>query len=666
MNHEIILLDESTIGKIAAGEVVERPLSVIKELIENAIDASAKQIVIEIRDGGKSYIRVTDDGIGIPETELDKVFLRHSTSKLRTIEDLYNLSTCGFRGEALSSISAVSKTTLITRTGFEESGNKRVVEGGKLILQEAIGCPVGTTLISEHLFFNVPAREKFMKSTQAESMAINQLICRYSMGRPEIKFKLISNYKVLLSTIGDGKLKNAIRTVYGKEHSEKMFFVENDSEKEVNDEELKVRGYCSKTSLYQANRRMQTLFFNGRYVEDFAISRAIEDAYKGLIPIGKFPAFVLFVETEPSRVDFNVHPNKLNIKYDPELKIEDKIYHLVRNSLLAKSTNMIPQISLNGEKKAPETKKVEVDFSFADKMVDYEPTNPVSKHLREIEESSLGKECSDSSPVGLSLKNDDVRFETEEVEIPSYPQKEERFEQVSFIETKKEEFAISEPESFYIGDPSSLEREETEENEKENSDVLNYEELKYIGQVFSTYMIMTLGEKMYLIDQHAAHERVLFERYLEMVEKENISSQQLLEHIHVRLDWEDSKLMESSLDLIEKLGFDIGSFGERTFVIRGVPVMFNRNQTEDFLQEVLELIRNNRNIEHHEGFIHSVATKACRAAIKANDRMTDPEALALMKQLNQCKNKYTCPHGRPIFIEVKKYDLEKMFKRINA
>lgn len=676
MEHEIVLLDEATIGKIAAGEVVERPLAVIKELIENSLDAKSKQIIIEIRDGGKTYIRVTDDGIGIPSDQLDKVFLRHSTSKLRKIEDLETLYTCGFRGEALSSVAAVSKTTLITRTGSQEYASKRIIEGGKRILSEVSGSQAGTTLIVENLFFNVPAREKFMKSPQAEAMAINQLVTRYAVGHPEIKFKLINNYKVMLSTIGDGRLEHAIRTVYGKDVSDKMFFVEEYQETEDPRDVIKLYGYFSKTSLYQANRRMQTLLVNGRYVEDFSISRTVENAYKALIPIGKFPAFVFFVEVHPSRVDFNIHPNKLNIKYDSALNLEDRIYRLVRNSLLSKSSNLIPEGEFFTQKMSAVESKEKirpfVDIESTTKRVEYEPTNPISSFLKKMETG----EVLHSSPKvedERTFYRPETQQESSEIEKYKQAEKDEKIRQMSFTEkaastpleplSKKGIDTVLEEETLY------LQEERTSEDEgavDKDEGILDYESLHYVGQVFSTYLIMTREEKMYLVDQHAAHERVLFERYLDMVEKDKVSSQQLLEHIHLHLDWEDSQVVLDNSELIRKLGFDISSFGERVFAIRGVPVMFNRNQTEHFFSEVIELFREGRGITEHEEFLHRVATKACRAAIKANDRMTDPEAAALMKSLNSCNNKYTCPHGRPIFIEVKKYDLEKMFKRINA
>lgn len=676
MEHEIILLDEATIGKIAAGEVVERPLAVIKELIENSLDAKSKQIIIEIRDGGKTYIRVTDDGMGIPSDQLDKVFLRHSTSKLRKIEDLETLYTCGFRGEALSSVAAVSKTTLITRTGSQEYASKRIIEGGKRILSEMSGAQAGTTLVVENLFFNVPAREKFMKSSQAEAMAVNQLVIRYAVGHPEIKFKFISNYKVMLSTIGDGRLEHAIRTVYGKSISDKMFFVEEHRETEEPRDEVKLYGYFSKTSLYQANRRMQTLFVNGRYVEDFSISRTVENAYKALIPIGKFPAFIFFVEVHPSRVDFNIHPNKLNIKYDSTLNLEDKIYRLVRDSLLSKSSHMIPEGEFFTEKKpvvgTNEKVRPFVDIESATKRIGYEPTNPISSFLKKMETG----EAVASFPKG---KDEGVFCEQNIGEKPLEIQKNrqeeqvERITQMSFVEQsesfsletvpKDDVGAVLEEETVYLEEKRGREDRGFADNEEE---ILDYESLHYVGQVFSTYLIMSKEEKMYLVDQHAAHERVLFERYLDMVEKDKVSSQQLLDHIHLRLDWEDSQIVLDHVELIKQLGFDVSSFGERVFVVRGVPVMFNRNQTEQFFSEVIELLREGRGITEHEEFLHRVATKACRAAIKANDRMTDPEAAALMKSLNSCRNKYTCPHGRPIFIEVRKYDLEKMFKRINA
>lgn len=677
MGQEIFILDEFTIGKIAAGEVVERPSSVIKELVENSIDANAKNIVIEIKDGGKQYIRVSDDGVGIPHAELSKVFLRHSTSKIQKIEDLENLQTCGFRGEALSSICAVSKTTLMTKTSDEEWGSRVFVEGGKYISTEKIGLSQGTTLVIEDLFFNVPARKKFMKSSPAEAMAINQIVCRLAMGNPSIRFKLISNNKVIVSTVGDGTLENAIRSIYGKNAIEQMFYAKRNFEQEVT-----LYGYLSKTSMYQTNRRMQNFFFNRRYVEDISVARAMEDAYKGTIPIGKFPSCVLFIDLNPAQIDFNVHPNKLNVKYDSELRLEDKVYAFVRDALFQKSNHLIPKGSFVREEKTVEPPvKVQVPISVTEEKESGESqeiavfcfekkdaTTPFEKILfpnesdtKEFESKVFDKKISDEkvSDVRKKLSVEENRMMANEVqesengyrEVECYREK-NRAKEFTVAERGKE---ISEPvvQNFL-------------QTEKKEEDILNYEQLHYVGRVFSTYLIMTKEERMYLIDQHAAHERVLFERYMVLLHKDELSSQQLLNPILLELSYEDATLVEMYRDEIQKLGFDFDFLGEKVIVIRGVPVFFQETQGEQFMYEIIELLQENKNLENYEEFIDKVATKACRAAIKANDRIMDTEVEALLKDLNQCDNKYTCPHGRPVFIEVKKYDLEKMFKRVNA
>lgn len=677
MGQEIFILDEFTIGKIAAGEVVERPSSVIKELVENSIDANAKNIVIEIKDGGKQYIRVSDDGVGIPHAELSKVFLRHSTSKIQKIEDLENLQTCGFRGEALSSICTVSKTTLMTKTSDEEWGSRVFVEGGKYISTEKIGLSQGTTLVIEDLFFNVPARKKFMKSSPAEAMAINQIVCRLAMGNPSIRFKLISNNKVIVSTVGDGTLENAIRSIYGKNAIEQMFYAKRNFEQEVT-----LYGYLSKTSMYQTNRRMQNFFFNRRYVEDISVARAMEDAYKGTIPIGKFPSCVLFIDLNPAQIDFNVHPNKLNVKYDSELRLEDKVYAFVRDALFQKSNHLIPKgsfvreektveppvkvqvpISVTEEKESGESQEVAV-FSFEKK----DATIPFEKILfpnesdtKEFESKVFDKKISYEkvSDVRKELSVEENRMMADEVQESENGYREvERFRE----KNRAKEFTVAER-GKEISEPVVQNFLQTEKKEE---DILNYEQLHYVGRVFSTYLIMTKEERMYLIDQHAAHERVLFERYMVLLHKDELSSQQLLNPILLELSYEDATLVEMYRDEIQKLGFDFDFLGEKVIVIRGVPVFFQETQGEQFMYEIIELLQENKNLENYEEFIDKVATKACRAAIKANDRIMDTEVEALLKDLNQCDNKYTCPHGRPVFIEVKKYDLEKMFKRVNA
>ncbi len=666
MGQEIFILDEFTIGKIAAGEVVERPSSVIKELVENSIDANAKNIVIEIKDGGKQYIRVSDDGVGIPHAELSKVFLRHSTSKIQKIEDLENLQTCGFRGEALSSICAVSKTTLMTKTSDEEWGSRVFVEGGKYISTEKIGLSQGTTLVIEDLFFNVPARKKFMKSSPAEAMAINQIVCRLAMGNPSIRFKLISNNKVIVSTVGDGTLENAIRSIYGKNAIEQMFYAKRNFEQEVT-----LYGYLSKTSMYQTNRRMQNFFFNRRYVEDISVARAMEDAYKGTIPIGKFPSCVLFIDLNPAQIDFNVHPNKLNVKYDSELRLEDKVYAFVRDALFQKSNHLIPKgsfvreektveppvkvqvpISVTEEKESGESQEVAV-FSFEKKDV----ASPLEKILFSNESDTKESE-SKVSEVRKEMSTEDVMMANEVQESENGYREVELYR----VKNRAKESTVTES-GKELSEPVIQNFLQTKEKEE---DILNYEQLHYVGRVFSTYLIMTKEERMYLIDQHAAHERVLFERYMVLLHKDELSSQQLLNPILLELSYEDATLVEMYHDEIKKLGFDFDFLGEKVIVIRGVPVFFQETQGEQFMYEIIELLQENKNLENYEEFIDKVATKACRAAIKANDRIVDTEVEALLKDLNQCNNKYTCPHGRPVFIEVKKYDLEKMFKRVNA
>lgn len=666
MGQEIFILDEFTIGKIAAGEVVERPSSVIKELVENSIDANAKNIVIEIKDGGKQYIRVSDDGVGIPHAELSKVFLRHSTSKIQKIEDLENLQTCGFRGEALSSICAVSKTTLMTKTSDEEWGSRVFVEGGKYISTEKIGLSQGTTLVIEDLFFNVPARKKFMKSSPAEAMAINQIVCRLAMGNPSIRFKLISNNKVIVSTVGDGTLENAIRSIYGKNAIEQMFYAKRNFEQEVT-----LYGYLSKTSMYQTNRRMQNFFFNRRYVEDIFVARAMEDAYKGTIPIGKFPSCVLFIDLNPAQIDFNVHPNKLNVKYDSELRLEDKVYAFVRDALFQKSNHLIPKgsfvreektveppvkvqvpISVTEEKESGESQEVAV-FSFEKKDV----ASPLEKILFSNEPDTKESE-SKVSEVRKEMSTEDVMMADEVQESENGYREVELYR----VKNRAKESTVTES-GKELSEPVIQNFLQTKEKEE---DILNYEQLHYVGRVFSTYLIMTKEERMYLIDQHAAHERVLFERYMVLLHKDELSSQQLLNPILLELSYEDATLVEMYHDEIKKLGFDFDFLGEKVIVIRGVPVFFQETQGEQFMYEIIELLQENKNLENYEEFIDKVATKACRAAIKANDRIVDTEVEALLKDLNQCNNKYTCPHGRPVFIEVKKYDLEKMFKRVNA
>lgn len=613
----ISCLDSDAIAKIAAGEVVERPASVVKELIENSIDAESSSITVEIRGGGIDYIRVSDDGSGIESSQAENAFRRHYTSKIHKADDLFNLNTNGFRGEALASVAAVSKIELITRTDDEEMGIKAVLESGIMIKKDPAGAKKGTTIIVQDLFFNVLPRKKFLKSEVSEAMAVVSIVNKMALSHPEIKFKCINNNKTVLFTIGDGNMANVLLSIYGRDVATQMFKISNE------DKDVTIEGYISKASLYHPNRKMQSFFVNGRYIKDYMLQRTVEDAYKGLIPIGKFPSYVINIKIAPDKADFNIHPAKLQIKIDPKLQVEDKLYNLIRTSMLSQSSNMVNTVA-----SAYKSENIEKDENISIEVKE-SPDTPYLPKTPEIEKIKF---------QNIKLRKDDFKDELKEIKPYNSSNK-----NISLYELKNNE---------------TIPENKTEEQ-------LDFEQLVYKSKIFGTYLIMEQEDTLYLIDQHAAHERVQFEKFMAMVKKNDFSSQQLLTHIIMDLDYEDADIIKTKITIFSKMGFDIEFKADKTIMIKGVPVIFNKNQGKELIYEILQIIKENKTIEDNEEFYMSVATKACRSAIKANDNVSEIEILTLIKQLNRCKNKYTCPHGRPIFVKVKRYDMEKLFKRVN-
>ncbi len=674
MTKIINILDDLTINKIAAGEVVERPSSVTKELIENSIDASSTQIVIDIVDGGKKQIRITDNGEGIPSSEVDKSFLRHATSKIKKIDDLYDLYSLGFRGEALASIASVSRLEMITKTKDEAVGTKVVLEGGREVLKEPVGTKNGTTIIIKDLFFNTPVRQKFLKSTHAETINISDLINKLAIGNTSVQFKYINNGKMMLNTPGDGKLISAIRSIYGKEIVENLI--------EINEEGsfCNINGYIGNNNIYRSNKNLQHIYINNRYVRSKIILDAINEAYKSIIPINKHGVCFLNIEINPAKIDVNIHPTKMEIKFENDKDLYVEIRDLLKRKLL--NTALIGKYENQDNKfKINETKEVYLEKKEASLPV-FESINKENKeevknkaeatpknNLTEdnISESSFPKKKEEinsfmSLSEALSKKErDESKANKEEVKLQP-------------IENKKNEFfidgVVDVSKSFTFDDLKSL---NTNENKKEvlnkcddekikNQNRFSITDFKVVGSILNTYIVLEKNESMYLLDQHAAHEKILYEEYMKKFTNHKIDMQMLLDPIVMEFSSVDMMKIENNMDLFLNFGFEIELFGNNHIMVRGVPTIFGTPESEKFILQIIDNLEDLSSSYDLKG--DKFASMACRAAIKANDKIHTIEMKKLLSQMEMCENPFTCPHGRPTIVEISKKEIEKMFKRI--
>lgn len=691
----INLLDSEISNKIAAGEVVERPASVVKELVENSIDAGANKICVEIKNGGNTFIKVTDNGCGMEKEDAAVAFLRHATSKISTEEDLNAIYTLGFRGEALSSIGAVAKVDLYTKRKEDSFGIHTVCEGGEIISDDDAGIPDGTVFIVSNLFYNVPARMKFLKKDSTEAGYISDIMTRFILSHPEIAFKLINNGKPVLSSYGDGKLTNCVYSVYGKDYASAMINVDYETEY------VKVRGLCGKGSTARANRNYQSFFINGRYIKSPLIMRAVEEAYKNQIMIGKFPAAVLNIEINPSLVDINVHPTKLEVKFSNENEIYQAVYHSVKEALYRIAD--VPEI------KRTVVKKEEVKSSFtADKVVS---DGQVRLDIKENNDLS----AKGVVPVDDNLKTEETKKEVQANQITQQPQSKEASDKKEDIHKEIPQFnkesilplfsderiaKMAQPKMFDydwdllknqknepIGDSqirdkkadiserNIYEKKQPEESVNTNnppeemiSQPIQEEkkeiEFRLVGQLFDTYIIIEVGEEMRIIDQHAAHERLKFEELKKEAQNRAVYSQGLAIPTVVQLTSVEAAIFEQNADFICSLGFDAENYGENNVIIRSVPTgMLDEDIGGVFVEIIQQLEDNKREIitEKKERLLYTIA---CKAAVKANHRLDEKEQRELVKMVLALNNINTCPHGRPIVISMSKKEIEKSFKRI--
>ncbi len=620
----INVLDNSTIDKIAAGEVVDRPASIVKELVENSLDSGATSIDVEIKNGGKSYIKISDNGSGIASSEVKKAFLRHATSKITSVEDLNNILTLGFRGEALAAISSVTKVEIKTRIKEEPVGTHMIIDGGVVVKKEPIGTNVGTTIEIKDLFYNVPARKKFLKSDSAETVQISNFINKISCGNPRVKFRYTSNSKTALMTPGNGVLKDTIRSVFGRDVASNL--IEVDTENKL----FKLDGYICSNREYRSNRNLQVVFINGRLVRSKVVSESISEAYKSVLPINKHGICFLNMTINPSSLDVNIHPQKLEVKFENERDVEQQLSDYLRGMLMVSNLSGGRSISDFSREDIP-VRKVEYRENNVDREIDKEKKYKYNKaEISDIEDAK-------------TLVND---------EISEY----DRFKNNSFGTFLSVDKKLSN-----MGYNDILEVEPKKKDKKPKQESLLNLNYKYIGIIFDTYIILQKEKTMFLLDQHAAHERILYETYMKKYKNQDIESQFLLAPIIMEVNSSDIVVIEENLEIFRGFGFEVELFGNRHIAIRAVPVIFGEPESEKFILEILD------NIDKVNSFydlrLDDLAQMACKTAIKAHDIIDYHNVYALLEKLGECDNPHTCPHGRPVMVEIGIDEIEKMFKR---
>lgn len=614
----IAILNQETIDKIAAGEVVERPCSVVKELVENAIDAGSTAITVEIKEGGISFIRITDNGCGIERDQVAVAFYRHSTSKIRSAEDLLTVKSLGFRGEALSSISAVARVELITKTYDELTGTRYVIEGSKELSNEEIGAPDGTTFIVKDLFYNVPARRKFLKTAQTEGSYISDMVEKLALSHPDISFKFINNNQTKLHTSGNGNRKDIIYHIFGREISSSLLEVKHECEY------FKVEGFIGKPVITRGNRNYENYFINGRYVKSNILSRAIEEAYKSFLMQHQYPFTVLYF-TFFSELDVNVHPTKMELRFDNnnEIYVElcDTIYAILSHK------EMIPDVPVDS---TPAPKKIVHEYKEPiPEPFEKRRINEVrAAESRSVYGQSVTSAVKDYSAIEPAAKAPETSSACEPAQVVTGTQQTlGDYDKVFLTESSKKQFSI-------------------------------------IGQLFKTYWLIEFEDKLYIIDQHAAHEKVLYEKTMARLANKDFTSQRISHPIVMTLDAKESEMLEKYRPQIEQFGYEVEHFGGKEYMISAIPDNLFNIDMKDLFIEMLDDFSNTTGRQTPDIITEKVASMSCKAAVKGNDKLTLPEINKLIDELLSLDNPYNCPHGRPTIISMSKYEIEKKFKRI--
>ena len=669
--NQIKILDTHTINKIAAGEVVERPASVVKELVENSIDAKASSITVEIKNGGIDLIRVTDNGVGIPKDQVETAFLRHATSKITAAEDLYEVISLGFRGEALASIAAVSHVELLTKVKEATTGKRLAISGGKISESEEVACPDGTTFIMRHLFYNVPARKAFLSSSGTEAAKISDYMYKLALAHPEISFKYIQNTKTIFTTSGDHELKHCILNIYGREYAKHTFKCYYKSSG------IECVGLLGTPVLNRGNRNYEHFFINGRYIKSSILQNAVEDAYKTLAMVGKFPFVVLHLNMDPALVDVNVHPTKLQVRF----KNIDLIYRIVYEAVsqALKEEYLVPDVNVDrprGEARANpviETKQLGVETFFTPRKVENVATAESLLGGESKKDTYVLPETNPYKPSAKTIErlfgpmDGPMEFKTQKAEGEVSPLANSiinESSQISYEDSEQE--SVKEAEQLFVALAEKEQQKQEHMAEKQIQSEHHQTPLEYriVGQLFKTYWLIQYHEKVFIIDQHAAHERILYEQFMAYFKSGNIATQILLLPETLSVTPTEKVLLEENEALFRKLGFIYEPFGEKDIVIREVPYLLNEPLDASVFKEVLDLMSEQKISDLADIKAENIIRMSCRSAIKAHDQLSDKECQELIHSLLALENPFTCPHGRPTLVALTQSDIEKMFKRI--
>ena len=663
--NEIHVLDNHTVDKIAAGEVVERPFSIVKELVENAIDAGAEHVTVEIKDGGISMIRVTDDGSGIDKSQLTKAFLRHATSKIREAEDLSHISSLGFRGEALSSIAAVCQVELITKTEEELTGQHFTINGGEAGELEEIGAPKGTTVIARNIFYNTPVRKKFLKTAMTEGNYIADFMQHIALSAPQIAFQYIANGQTKFFTSGNGDSREVIYRIYGKETANQLLPISAQMDG------ISVEGFLGKPILCRANRAFETIFVNGRYIKSSLVCSAVEEGYRTFLMQHKYPFVVLYLTIDPEKIDVNVHPTKMDIRINEPQTFFRFLQESVAAAINGRSlvTSMDAKVEKEEDKKAEKQLTREIPQPFEANRRSQSQVRETSSYGQSYGQIVQKVEEELAQPAQNIVREARTEYTTarSDMQRSSIPEKKPVENAAARIIGTRAEYTEEVPKSPIIKKEQAIIVEKPQQMALFTEDDLKKqqaENFEIIGQVFDTYWILALADKIYYVDQHAAHEKVNYERFVKRLhEKTEIPSQQLSSPTIVTLTPKEQTAWKAHEEHFTRLGFELEEFGEDAIAIRAVPLDLYGNGEKELLLSVLDELVQAPVAGDSFAVLSKIASMSCKAAVKGNQKLSLPEVKVLMQELLACDNPYNCPHGRPTIISMSKYELERKFKR---
>lgn len=648
----IQVLDQETINKIAAGEVIERPSSVVKELVENAIDAGATAVTIEIKDGGISFIRITDNGSGISKDDIPMAFLRHSTSKIKSIEDLMNVSSLGFRGEALSSIAAVSQVELITKTADDFTGSRYVIEGGNEISLEEVGAPDGTTFIVRNLFYNTPVRRKFLKTAATEAGYVNALIEHLSLSHPDISFRFINNNQNKLHTSGNMNLKDIIYGVYGRDITSNLMEISGKTQ------DVEITGFIGKPVICRGNRGYENYYINGRYIKSSIITKAIEEAYKGYIMPHNYPFTAIHFKINPSIMDVNVHPTKMELRFSKNEFVYRFVLETVKECLanreLAARVKLPDPVKQQQFTKSPENIK-QTEKSYVQENTDSKPyqaprIEPPRESFYNSTESSVKQKTVNENQTTGFIKNITDYTKMPPTRLPEP------------FEIKRSDEMIKEDKKIYEAEK----KQEDEQLSIFDTPLMSGKakaDYRIIGQLFETYWLIEYEDKFYMMDQHAAHEKILYERFMNHLKVKDMDTQMIMPPVIIELNMQQEDAYKRNKQAFSRLGFEIEEFGGNAYKVNGLPAGLPNINLKQMLIDMIDGLTDDNSTDL-DIITERVATMSCKAAVKGNNKLSFEEAKELIEELMQAENPYNCPHGRPTLIVMSKYEVERKFKRI--